>query len=73
MWQATIDSKSYENGVIRVGVVFFNDKSKVLESFDLTGGSVEILNNRIQNRLDTLNANDGLIDLIPIGPFPSKS
>lgn len=69
MWQAIIDSKSDVNGVVIVGVVYTNGVTKTLEAIDMTGGSMDTLNNRIQSRLNTLDANDLLLGSIVLGPF----
>lgn len=69
MWQAIIESKSYDNGVLRVGVIFTNGSQKVLESIDMTGGTIDVLNAKIEGRLNTLNANDSLLAGVVTGNF----
>ncbi len=69
MWKAIIENKNYTDGKLTVVVVFTNDKVKFAETIDLTGGSVEVLNQKITSRLNTLNASETFETQIPMGDF----
>lgn len=69
MWTAQIESKTNDRSVLFVGVQYTDGTKKFGESIDMTGGDIDTLNNKIQARLNTLNANDTLVDDITLGAF----
>lgn len=54
-WTAKIVSKDYQKGILQVGIEFTNEIETFSESLDMTGGVYELLERRVQARLDTLN------------------
>lgn len=60
-WTATIVSKDYSKGVLLVGVEYTNGNETFSESIDMTGGTLDVLNQKIQGKLNTLNATSDLI------------
>lgn len=84
-WTAKIVSKDYKNGTLFVGVEYTDTMSTFSESIDLTGGSIDVLNQKIQGRLNTLTVTekattdvDGAvaqklqIDYVPMEATPFK-
>lgn len=69
MWQAEIESKTFENGVLKIGVQYTNGTQKFSESIDLTGGDMKTLSIKIQSKLDTLNASEATNTAIMLGNF----
>jgi len=73
MWTSTIESKNYNKGVLILNVVFSNGNEMFNESFDMTGGSLDIVNERIKARLGGLQASENLDIQIPLGAFTPTS
>lgn len=71
MWKAFIDSKIYESGVLRIGVVYANESTKIFDSIDLTNGNIDTLNALIESKLKILSNTDGLVDKITLGEYVS--
>lgn len=55
--------------MLMVDVQFTSGDTSVIKTIDMTGGSMDVLNQKIQSQIDTLNASDDLLTQIPIGPF----
>lgn len=71
MWNAKILNTNYSPGLFVVTVEYSNGDKTFTEPIDMTGGSKEVLSQKIQSRLDTINATETLNlsgDIIP-GPF----
>ncbi len=71
MWTAAVSDKSFASGVLKVTVVFTNGTDSFNEDIDLTGGSLDVLSQKVANRLNTLNATAALVDTIANGPVPA--
>ncbi len=71
MYTASVSDKSFAAGVLKVSVVFTNGTDSFNEDIDLTGGSLDILSQKVANRLNTLNATAALVDTIENGPVPA--
>lgn len=69
MWQSRITNKVFNNGVLLVDVQFYNEDSSIIKSIDMTGGSLDVLSQKIQSQIDTLNATDDLVSQIQTGEF----
>ncbi len=70
MYTATVLSNSFLAGVLKVTVAFTNGTETFNEDIDLTGGSLDILAQKVANRLNTLNATAALAAIIVAGPVP---
>lgn len=68
MWTATVADKSFVSGVLKVKVSFTNGTDSFSEDIDLTGGSLDVLSQKVAGRLNTLNASAALVDTIAVGP-----
>ena len=71
MWKSTIPGYSYVNGVITVSVEYTNGTDSFHESLDMTGGTIDSLDQKVQGRLGVLNANDDLVakfEALGLGP-----
>lgn len=60
-WTATVVSTDYNNKILLVGVSFTNGQTTFTDSFDMTGGNLDSLTQRIQGRLNLLSINDSLV------------
>lgn len=72
MWNSQILNTAFDNGRLMVMVAYTrgDDKGSTFsEPIDMTGGSMDTLSRRVQNRIDTLNATDTLNAEIVTGPF----
>lgn len=72
-WTANIDSKDYINGVLTVRVLYTNGPAKLGDAIDMTGGNIDVLNSKIADRLNTLNATDDVNAKISSGSFTPTS
>lgn len=69
MWTAEIQNSDYSNGVLTVGVKYTNGTSEVAEKLDMTGGSMDVLSQKVQNRLSALETTEALNAQIKTGAF----
>jgi len=60
-WTAIIVSKDYSKGILLVGIEYTDGNETFGESIDMTGGTLDVLNQKIQDRLNTLNTTSTLI------------
>lgn len=72
MWNAKIFSNSFVKGQLLIGVEYSNGVQTFNETIDLTGGTKEGLDARIQAKLLTLNTSDIAAAAIAIGDFTVK-
>ncbi len=73
MWTAKISQKDYTNGSLSVNVAYSNGSVGFNEVYDMTGASTDILSNRINTRLDSLNTTDALSSSLSVGAFTPTS
>lgn len=69
MWTSKIVGKRYENGALFIDLHFLNGEASVARTIDLTGGSLDVLSQKIQAQLDTLNATEALVEQVILGDF----
>lgn len=70
MWTAKVTDKSFVNGVFSVTVAYTNGKETFSDVIDMTGGSPEVLSQKVTTKLNTLNATVPLVDAIVLGDVP---
>ncbi len=71
MWTASLTGKVFTGGSLTVTVAFTNGKDSFNQDFDLSGGSLNTLAQRVSGRIDQLNISDTLMQSIDIGPVPA--
>lgn len=72
MWTSTIANTQTVNGTLIVNVVYSSDQpgiNNITQAIDLTGGTLDVLSQKVQAQIDTLNATDTLAAQIQTGPF----
>lgn len=73
MWGSEIVGKDFTNGVLKVQVRYSTQgQTPITEWIDMTGGSSDILEEKIRSRLATLNDSADLISAIKNGSFVPK-
>lgn len=73
MWTSNIINKRKDNEKFFIDVLYTNGMEKFIENIDMTGGSVNVVNIKIADRLNTLNASDTLETQVTLGNFiPTK-
>ncbi len=73
MWTAKITSKDYNKGILYVGVEYTDLTTLFTESIDMTGGSMEVLQLKIQTRLNTLNQTEVFLQDLDVAVTEKKS
>lgn len=68
-WTATIKQKGIQDKAFLVNVLYDNGSIQFNEILDMTGGSVQVLSDRIASRLALLETTQALIPQIATGPF----
>lgn len=69
MWTSKIVGKRLESGALYVDIHFVNGEASIARTIDLTGGSLDVLSQKVQDQLNTLNTTDTLATNIVIGDF----
>lgn len=69
MWNAKILNSTYGPASLVVRVEYRNGEAVLTEDIDMTGGSIEVLNRKVQSKIDTLETTETLNDLILTGDF----
>lgn len=69
MWAATIKQKGIVDKSFLVNVLYDNGATSFNEIIDMTGGSLDVLSQKIQSRLTTLNTTQALIPLVTLGSY----
>jgi hypothetical protein len=65
MYTATITNKDFREGTLQVSVAFKKGAETITEAFNVNGA--DDLNNRIENRLNTLNQLADFVDALELG------
>lgn len=73
MWTATIENKELKNGVLKIAVLYSNGVQTASETIDMTGGTVDTLDTKIQSKLNTLNVSDVTLAETVIGEFAPQT